>query len=837
VRTSSHIGWRAPLIAGALAFALVAALYVLARDRSSVAPAAHAHTIASKGLAGLPLGAQGPASNALAANDPAYAVQGDALGLRAHNPAQRLSLTFTSAGAQVGSGGTRVTLGASAIGYGPALSAPTTGAPRAVRNRVLYQLPGVSESYANGPLGLEQSFTLTHAPAGQAGQPLTIAIALGGNARAALAAGTVTFTHAGGPALCYDGLRATDARGRLLHSWMTLAGSRLLLHVQSRGAAYPLRIDPFVQQAQLPVEDSSSVALSENGETALVGKETEGGHAGAVYVFTRSGETWTQQGEKLTPDDAKGEEQFGASVALSDDGDTAVIGGPGNRKGQGGVWVFTRSGETWTQQGEVLTEGIAAKFGSTVAIAGDGETILAGGPASAGTSEGEPFSGAAWVFARSGEAWSEQTKLLPEEEVGAGHFGDSVALSEDGDTALIGGEGDEEGNGAAWVFARSGETWTQQQMLTGGGEEETNGHFGAGVALSRDGSTALVGGTGQTIIKRNQTLGSVWAFTRTGDTWTQQGPKLSPLDERPLDQRFGFTIALSSDGDTAVIGDQTKKSPGTWVFTRTGEVWTQQGKRLASSGESVAVSGEGEEALIGGKHGTVVLVSREATGSAPEFGRCVSQSPGLYTSSSCTVGTGGGFEWKPGVAKAKFTLAAEGGATFETLHGSKITCTGERGSGEYAGTKALTGLTLAFAGCESASHPCTSTGASIGEIDTSTLEGTLGVEARASNPLNYKLAIDIAPAAGGETFAQFNCGASEVTLRGSVIVPIKDNKMGTGVALKFSAPKGKQKPEHLVEAAKDVLEESVAGGHTEQTGLTTSIAQTNEEAVEANSVF
>jgi hypothetical protein len=835
VRARPRIGWRAPLIAGALAIALAAALYAVDRDRSSVAPAARTHTVTSRGLASLPLGAQGPASNAVAANDPAYAIRGQAFGLHAQNPAQSLSLAFTGTGAHVRAGSTCVVLGVSELGYGSKLQALAAGAPRADRNQVLYERPGVSESYANGPLGLEQSFTLTHAPTGQASQPLTVAIALGGNAHAALSAGAVAFSHAGGPTLRYDGLRATDAHGHLLHSWIALDDSRLLLHVQTRGATYPLRIDPFVQQAQLPVGNSSSVALSENGQTALVGVKTEGGtHSGAVYVFTRSGETWTQQGEKLTPDDATGEAQFGASVALSSDGDTAAIGGPDNRKGQGGVWVFTRTGETWTQQGEVLTESVTGKFGSAVAIAGDGDTILAGAPASAGTSEGDLDAGSAWVFTRSGETWSLQTKLLPDDEDGAGRFGDSVALSEDGNTALVGGEDVDNRAGAAWIFTRSGETWTQQQTFTGGGEER----FGTSVALSRDGDTALVGGPGSPIaVKYESFPGVAWVFTRAGETWTSQA-RLAPEGERPSKRRFGFSVALSSDGDTAVIGDQTKKESGAWVFTRTGEAWAQQGLRLASSGESVAVSGEGDEALVGGKHGTVVFVPREATGVAPEFGRCVSQAPGVYTTASCTVATGGGFEWEPGATKPGFTLVgSEGGATFETVHSAKIACTGDSGSGEYAGTKALTGLTLVFTGCDSAGQPCTSEGASSGDIDTGALEATLGVETRAGSAIHFKLALDIAPAAGGETFARFTCGASEDTLRGSVIVPIQDNKMDSGFALKFAATKGKQKPEHLAEAAKDVLEESVAGGHFEQTGLTAKITQTNEEAVEANSVF
>ena len=144
-------------------------------------------------------------------------------------------------------------------------------------------------------------------------------------------------------------------------------------------------------------------------------------------MFTRSGSTWTQQGGKLVGTGHigegefahVGEGEFGASVALSGDGDTALIGGPADDGGKGAAWVFTRSGSTWTQQGEKLT--------------GTGES-------------------------------------------GEGRFGDSVALSGDGDTALIGGPHDNERQGAAWVFTRSGSTWSQQgEKLTGTGEAEKAG--------------------------------------------------------------------------------------------------------------------------------------------------------------------------------------------------------------------------------------------------------------------------------------------------------------------------------------------------------------------------
>ena len=338
------------------------------------------------------------------------------------------------------------------VGYGSSLRAVAPVAPKVKANRVLYQRTGVSEWYVNGPLGVEQGFTIARAPAGHAAGPLTLAVALSGNARAALVRGghSVTLTRAGKAVLGYTGLSASDARGRVLRSWLVLGRGRLLLRIDASGARYPLRIDPLVQEGEKLKACKAcegeevgegifgwSVALSSDGNTALIGGPEDNGKVGAAWVFTRSGATWVQQGSKLTGSGESGKARFGWSVALSSDGDTALIGGLDDNGVAGAAWVFTRSGSTWTQQGSKLT--------------GSGES-------------------------------------------GAGDFGISVALSSDGNTALIGGDDDNKAVGAAWVFTRSGSTWIQQgSKLTGNGESGA-GHFGFTVALSSDGNTALIGG-------------------------------------------------------------------------------------------------------------------------------------------------------------------------------------------------------------------------------------------------------------------------------------------------------------------------------------------------------
>ena len=256
-------------------------------------------------------------------------------------------------------------LGLVAVGYGSTLAPLAAVAPSAHANRVVYRHADLDQWYANGPLGIEQGFTVAHAPAKSAAGPLTVSLSLSGNVSAKLAehGRGLVLTHAGRPVLRYTALQASDSHGRLLHSWLAIERNRVVLRVDTAGALYPLRIDPLIQQGEKLVgagEIASgrfgySVALSADGNTALIGARYDTANeneAGAAWVFTRSGSTWTQQGGKLngtghageTLFDHIGEGEFGASVALSADGDTALIGAPGDDDYNGAAWVFTRSG-------------------------------------------------------------------------------------------------------------------------------------------------------------------------------------------------------------------------------------------------------------------------------------------------------------------------------------------------------------------------------------------------------------------------------------------------------------------------------------------------------------
>jgi hypothetical protein len=344
------------------------------------------------------------------------------------------------------------------------------------------------------------------------------------------------------------------------------------------------------------------VALSADGNTALVGGPSDNTAVGAAWVYTRSGTTWTQQGSKLTGLGEIYAANYGIGVALSADGNTPQI-GPNGDNAVGAVWVYTRSGGVWTQQGSKLTGAGAtatAGFGAEIALSNDGNTALIGGYGD------NSMLGAAWVFTRSGGVWTAQgSKLTGAGATANATFGARVRLSADGNTALIGGPGDNASVGAAWVFTRSGGVWTAQgSKLTGAGETGA-GVFGFSVALSDDGNTALIGGNSD-----NTDVGAAWVFTRSGPTWTAQGSKLTGVGETGAG-KFGYSVSLSGDGNTALIGGVYDNGTvgAAWVFGRSASsTWLAQGSKLTGPGEVglgyfgayVALSDDGYTALIGG---------------------------------------------------------------------------------------------------------------------------------------------------------------------------------------------------------------------------------------------
>jgi hypothetical protein len=337
---------------------------------------------------------------------------------------------------------------------------------------------------------------------------------------------------------------------------------------------------------------SVSVSSDGNTATAIVGGPYDDGDKGAVWVYTRSGGVWTQQ-DKLVGTGAIGIALLGGSVSLSSDGNTAIVGGPYDDDGKGAVWVYTRSGAVWTQQQKLVTTNPTIQQRIPVSLSSDGNTAIVGGPLDGGDK------GAAWVYTRSGASWTQQSKLV--DTAPNAQLGGSVSLSSDGNTAILGEALDNGGKGAAWVYTRSGGAWTQQQKLVGTGAIG-NALQGVSVSLSSDGNTAIVGAKGDDGGK-----GAAWVYTRSGGAWTQQGKLVGT--GAIGDSWQGYSVSLSADGNTAIVGgpfDDEEKGAA-WVYTRSGGAWTQLGSKLvdtgamwAQQGKSVSVSSDGNTAIVGG---------------------------------------------------------------------------------------------------------------------------------------------------------------------------------------------------------------------------------------------
>ena len=250
--------------------------------------------------------------------------------------------------------------------------------------------------------------------------------------------------------------------------------------------------------------------------------------ARAAWVFTRSHGVWVQQGNKLvgaTSEYGGGLWSQGASVALSADGSTAIVGGPSDNRTVGAAWVFTRTDGVWTQQGNKLVGTGAYRAGElallsgqgmAVALSADGNTAIVGGWGAE----------VAWVFTRNASGvWTQEGKLVGDGAVGRAHRGMSVALSADGNTAIVGGWSDNSKTGAAWVFSRSGGVWRQQGRKLVGTGAVGSANQGWSVALSADGNTAIVGGPGDNLWDPSVPFGlggagAAWVFTRNGSGWT-----------------------------------------------------------------------------------------------------------------------------------------------------------------------------------------------------------------------------------------------------------------------------------------------------------------------------
>lgn len=542
-------------------------------------------------------------------------------GYQARNPGQQWTTRYDQRGFTVKPDAGDWTWGLELVRYGFADMEQEVTRPECTRaqgRRVAYTWgETLEEWYVNGRRGLEHGFTVHRRPEREGEgdyRPLVLALAVRGGLRPEVAAdgrGAQFVDEKNGVALTYAGLRVFDADGRDLDASLERAPLGIRISVDERGARYPVTIDPIVQQAYLKASN-----------TAI----------GTVFIC----------------------DLFGYSVSVS--GDTVVVGAPAedsnatgvngsqfndNAQGSGAAYVFVHRGGIWSQEAYLKASNTDPfdSFGIAVAVSGDTIVVGATGEESAATGvngdQGDNSiaqSGAAYVFVRSGTTWSQQAYLKASNTGSWEGFGRTLAA--DGDTAVVGAyaedssatgvNGDQSDNsaqeaGAAYVFLRTGTTWTQQAYLKASNTDADDWFSYAAVAI--DGDTLVIGAGNEsssaTGVNGDQgdnsadSAGAAYVYVRAGSTWTQEA--YLKASNTASDDWFGGAVAVSGDtivcgapgedsSATGVGGDQNDDSMlgagAAYVFVRTGTSWNQQAYLKASNsgysdlfGEAVAMSG------------------------------------------------------------------------------------------------------------------------------------------------------------------------------------------------------------------------------------------------------
>ncbi len=346
--------------------------------------------------------------------------------------------------------------------------------------------------------------------------------------------------------------------------------------------------------------DKFGISVSISGNYAIVGAYLDDvatkTDQGSAYIFIREDGLWTEQA-KLTASDGGAGDNFGNSVSIS--GDYAVVGSPkgsGNWFLQGAAYIFVRTGTNWVQQAKLnASDGLIGDyFGTSVSINND--YIIAGAPNAQITYANQ---GAAYVFARTGTTWAQQAKLTYPSGQFNDYFGNSVSIN--GNYAFAGAPYFDwffPNQGSVFIFIRSGTTWTFQMKV-----EATDGaaddYFGSGISI--DGDYAIIGAPYDDGAFVNQ--GAAYIFLRSGTTWTQQTKLIA--DDNQLNANYGNSVSINGQyAAVSAIYENVGSNPyhpqegAAYIYRRTGTFWDKvravndgTGQTNGFFGSAVGVSG------------------------------------------------------------------------------------------------------------------------------------------------------------------------------------------------------------------------------------------------------
>ena len=369
----------------------------------------------------------------------------------------------------------------------------------------------------------------------------------------------------------------------------------------------------------------------------------------------RSGTGWAQQAY-LKASNTGSNDQFGNAVALSADGNTLAVsavfedsgatGINGNQadnsvEESGAVYVYTRTGTTWTQQAYVKASNTGGRddgdtFGYTIALSDDGATLAVGAPSEDSSSisnnanQGDDSAvgaGAVYVFTRAGASWSQQAYVKSPNNRANSLFGYSVALSGNGDTLAVGAFDEDGGKGAVHVFMRKGSAWAEQARLQSSNAERADS-FGAWVAISDDGNTLAAGALDEDSLLTNVNSGDQGATDQSTDTsagaayvFTRHRDRMVPAGlhqslEYGKEDWFGVRVALSGDGNTVAVSapnedganDGAPEAGAVYMYSRSAGAWSHQVDLKGTNtdqfdelGSSLALSSDGRTLALGAR--------------------------------------------------------------------------------------------------------------------------------------------------------------------------------------------------------------------------------------------
>lgn len=554
----------------------------------------------------LPAPATALISAVLGRDDPRYGTRSAAgAGITAANPRHGLTASFAPNGVTVTTRAGSLRLALAGVARGEVLHHLAPARPTGRANRVEYRRGRLSEWYVNGPLGLEQGFTLASPPTPRSAGPLSLHIDVGGTLAARLVGSDAVFTRDGTSVVHYGGLAAWDAAGRPLATSLDLTGRRLVLSVEDHGARYPITVDPFLERAALRAASGASAdelgtSVAVSGNTIVVGAVGEADVRGAAYVFVEPPAGWAgalTETAKLTASDGVQGDGFGSAVAVS--GGTVVVGAPGDDGMRGAAYVFGKPPGGWSgapHEAAKLTASsrqAAALLGYAVGL--DGDTVAAGAPGENG--------GAAYVFVQPAGGWSgaltQSARLAAASSAAGAALGSSVAVA--GGTVAAGAPGASSSRGAVYVFSKPGTGWsggqTESALLAAAG-----GAPGDQLGLSVSATSAIVAAGAPFA---DSARGIAYVFVRPAAGWSGPLAASAQLEASAGVESEELGTSVSAWGDTVAAGSWGDDSfaGAVYVFSKPAGGWAgtlAQTERLTVADAAAGDSLGGSVGLEGG---------------------------------------------------------------------------------------------------------------------------------------------------------------------------------------------------------------------------------------------